>query len=52
MMSTIRPRIRIGQSIADLVDNCYDADASSIDVRIGKDSEDKLFVRVRTTESE
>ena len=36
----------LGQSIADLVDNCYDADASSIDVRIGKDSEDKLFVRV------
>ena len=38
---------KLGDSIADLVDNAYDADATKIDVKIDRDREtNKMFVRI------
>ena len=36
----------LGQSIADLVDNCYDANASKIDVSLGKSGDEQLHIRI------
>jgi hypothetical protein len=38
---------KLGDSIADLIDNAYDADATKIDVRVGFDKDnDKIFIRI------